>query len=135
MTRQIYITENDYVKLKELIHTALREGLPSDNSFTALNLEIDKAKIIDGMQLPKDVVSMNSKVLIDMSNSEEEITLVYPQEADLTENRISVLSPIGTAILGYREGDRIDWVVPSGKTEIHIKKVLYQPEAEGDLHL
>jgi len=63
------------------------------------------------------------------------ITLVYPDEADITENKLSVLSPVGTAILGYRVGNIIKWDVPEGVAEIHIKELLYQPEAAGDYHL
>jgi regulator of nucleoside diphosphate kinase len=135
MPRQIFITENDWNRLGELISNALREGLQSDKSFDKLKSEIAKAKIVDSKQLPPDIVTMNSKILVEIDGNEEEIALVYPEDADLIENKISVLSPIGTAILGYGEGDRIEWEIPSGVTEIHIKKVLYQPESVGDYHL
>lgn len=136
LSRQVYITENDRIRLKKLISDALLEGLQSDKSFGELNREIEKAKVVDIKQLPGDVITMNSKILIQLGeNEEEEVTLVYPQEADLTENKISVLSPIGTAILGYREGDTVEWAVPSGVMEIQVKKILYQPEAAGDLDL
>lgn len=135
MSRQIYITENDRLRLKKLISNALLEGLQSDKSFGELNCEIEKAKIVEIEDLPKDIVTMNSKILIVMNGNEEEVTLVYPQDADLIEDKISILSPIGTAILGYREGDTIEWAVPSGSIEIHIQKILYQPEAAGDLDL
>lgn len=135
MSRQIFITETDKVRLTKLINTALIDGLQADKSFGDLNCEIEKAKIVEIDQLPKNVITMNSKVLILLNGNEEEITLVYPQEADLIENKISVLSPIGIAILGYREGDTIEWLVPSGSIEIQIMKILYQPEAAGDFHL
>lgn len=135
MSRQIYITENDRLRLKKLISNALLEGLQSDKSFGELNCEIEKAKIVEIEDLPKDIITMNSKILIVMNGNEEEVTLVYPQDADLIEDKISILSPIGTAILGYREGDTIQWAVPSGSIEIHIQKILYQPEAAGDLDL
>ncbi len=135
MSRQVYITENDRIRLKKLISDALLEGLQSDKSFGELNREIEKAKIVDIKQLPGDVITMNSKILIQLGENEEEVTLVYPQEADLIENKISVLSPIGTAILGYREGDTVEWTVPSGVMEVKVKKILYQPEAAGDLDL
>lgn len=135
MSRQIYITENDRLRLKKLISNALLEGLQSDKSFGELNCEIEKAKIVEIEDLPKDIITMNSKILIVMNGNEEEVTLVYPQDADLIEDKISILSPIGTAILGYREGDTIEWAVPSGSIEIHIQKILYQPEAAGDLDL
>lgn len=136
MSRQVYITENDRIRLKKLISDALLEGLQSDKSFGELNREIEKAKVVDIKQLPGDVITMNSKILIQLGeNEEEEVTLVYPPEADLIENKISVLSPIGTAILGYREGDTVEWAVPSGVMEVKVKKILYQPEAAGDLDL
>ena len=135
MSRQIFITENDRAKLKKLINHEFFEGLQTDNSLRELNNEIEKAKIVDAKELSKDIITMNSKVLVRLNGNEEEVTLVYPQEADFVENKISVLSPIGIAILGYKEGDTVEWAVPSGVMEIHIEKVLYQPEAAGDLHL
>ena len=134
LSRQIYITENDRAKLKKLIDDALFDG-KADKSFEDLRNEMKNAKTVNIKDLPGNVVTMNSKVLILLDGNEEEITLVYPQEADLIENRISVLSPIGIALLGYSEGDTIQWTVPSGMMEIEIRKVLYQPEAAGDLHL
>lgn len=135
MSRQIYVTENDKNRLKKLINNAVLEGLQSDKSFGHLKSELEKAKVLDLKQLPKDLITMNSRALISINGNEEEVTLVYPQDADLIENKISILSPVGTAILGYCAGDTVQWSVPSGITEIHIKEVLYQPEAAGDLHL
>ena len=134
LSRQIYITENDRAKLKKLIDDALFDG-KADKSFEDLRNEMKNARTVNIKDLPGNVVTMNSKALILLDGNEEEITLVYPQEADLIENRISVLSPIGIALLGYSEGDMIQWTVPSGTMEIEIRKVLYQPEAAGDLHL
>ena len=135
MSRQIYITETDYDRLKELISEALIEGMQGDISFKDLENELKKAKIVDVTLLPRNVITMNSKILIDLNGYEEEVSLVYPQDADLIENKISVLSPIGIAILGYGEGDTINCEVPSGVMDIHIKSILYQPEAAGDYHL
>ncbi|MPN08809.1 Regulator of nucleoside diphosphate kinase [bioreactor metagenome] len=78
---------------------------------------------------------MNSRVLMNLNGKDMEVSLVYPCDADWGENRLSVLSPVGTAILGYSEGDDIEWKVPSGTARITIKKLLYQPEARGDYHL
>jgi len=80
---------------------------------------------------------MNSKVLLkDLALGEETIyTLVYPEDANLAENKISVLAPIGTAILGFREGDVIDWKVPAGTVQLRVEKILYQPEASGNYDL
>lgn len=80
---------------------------------------------------------MNSKIILkDLDLGEETTyTLVYPGEADLSENKISVLAPIGTAILGFREGDEIDWKVPAGIVKLEVKKIIYQPEAAGNYEL
>ncbi len=135
MPRQIFITENDRNRLGKLISNAQQLGLQNDKALDKLKREMVKAKIVELGQLPSDIVTMNSRILIETNGEEDEISLVYPEDADLIENRISVLSPIGTAILGYSEGDRIIWDVPSGTAEIHIKKVLYQPESAGDYDL
>ena len=74
---------------------------------------------------------MNSKAVIAVEEDEFEISLVYPWEADPKKEKISVLSPVGTAILGYKEGDCIQWEIPSGPAVIRIKKMIYQPEKEG----
>jgi regulator of nucleoside diphosphate kinase len=76
---------------------------------------------------------MNSTVrLRDLDSGEvETYTLVYPNEADAEENRISVLAPIGTAIIGYRVGDVIKWPVPGGFVRLRVEEILYQPERAG----
>ena len=125
MSGQITITKNDRARLKKLIHHEISEGPQTDKSLRELNSEIEKAKVVDIKELSRNVITMNSKVLVRLNGNEEEVTLVYPQEADLIGNRISILSPVGTAILGYSEGDTIEWEVPSGVMEIHIKKILY----------
>jgi regulator of nucleoside diphosphate kinase len=80
---------------------------------------------------------MNSRVgLVDLDTEEEMVyTLVFPHEADITQSKISVLAPIGTAILGYRVGDTLTWQVPDGMRRLRVKQILYQPEAAGDYHL
>jgi regulator of nucleoside diphosphate kinase len=60
---------------------------------------------------------------------------VFPTEADFAEGKISVLAPIGTAILGYKQGDTIEWSVPSGLRRLKVEEILYQPEAAGDHNL
>jgi len=69
------------------------------------------------------------------TGKDEVYQVVYPEDIDIEENKISILAPIGTAILGYKLGDIIEWQVPAGLRRLKIKKVLYQPEAAGDHHL
>ncbi len=80
---------------------------------------------------------MNSKVhLLDLETKEEmTYTLVFPDAADIIAGKISVLAPIGTAMLGYRAGDTFSWEVPAGVRRIEVLAILYQPEASGDYHL
>jgi regulator of nucleoside diphosphate kinase len=80
---------------------------------------------------------MNSKVRIKDLNHDEELiyTIVYPNEADFSKNLISILAPIGTAIIGYCVGDTIEWDVPEGKIHLYVEEILYQPESSGDFDL
>ncbi len=103
----------------------------------SLEEELARAEIVSPEDIPPDVVTMNSKVVLrDIDTSERmTYTLVFPNKANIKTGAISVLAPIGTAILGYAKGDIIEWPVPSGVRRICIEEVLYQPEAAGDYHL
>lgn len=78
---------------------------------------------------------MNSRALLHLDDEKVEVALVYPQDADDSAGKLSVYSDIGTAILGYKEGDAFDWRIPNRTRRISIEKVLYQPEAAGDFDL
>ncbi len=135
MPKTIYITEADKAKLKEIIDAELKSTHALDKSMKKLDEEIDNANVVDSQQIPQNVITMNSRAVLHLNQEDIDVSLVYPEDADWSANKLSVLSPIGTAILGYKEGDYVEWEVPSGKTQIHIKKVTYQPEASGDYHL
>ena len=132
--RQIFITAFDKKRLDELIAVAREFGEHARSDFDDLAAELDRASVVDSTEVPVNVVTMNSKVVLhDLDTSEEETyVLVFPNEADASSGAISVLAPIGTAILGYREGDSVEWRVPAGIRHIRIEKILYQPEAAGD---
>ena len=93
--------------------------------------------MVNSQKIPGDVITMNSRVRVcDMESGEESIyTVVFPSEVDITNNKISILAPIGTALLEYRVGDIVDWEVPSGLKRLKIVETLYQPEAAGHFHL
>jgi len=135
--RHIFITQYDKDRLDELISVAEQFGGFARADLHDLQGELERAKVVPSTSIPRDVVTMNSKVLLrDVSTSEQmTYTLVFPKDANIDAGAISVLAPIGTAILGYRQGDVVEWSVPSGKRRICIEKVLYQPEAAGDFHL
>ncbi len=129
MSRRIIITEEDIKKLKKLVDGEIDDAKNKPHVLD-LDNELKRAEVVDKSELPYDVITMNSRVLLLLDGAEETVSLVYPQEADMSQNKISILSPIGTAIIGFREGDVIEWAVPSGVTRIDIRKVLYQPESE-----
>ena len=135
--RTIYITEYDLKRLRELIIEAKRVERRGNEYLDSLEAELSRGKVVASTEVPPDVVTMNSRVhLVDLDTQEEMVyTLVFPQDAEISQSKISVLAPIGTAMLGYRVGDTFDWKVPDGIRRLEIKGVLYQPEAAGDYHL
>ena len=135
--RSVYITEQDMKRLRELIEAEKGLNVAKGSDLQVLEAELDRARLLAPSAVPEDVVTMNSKVeLIDLdTGTAMTYTLVFPDKADIDENKISVLAPIGTAILGYRTGDVFEWQVPEGSRRLKIKKILYQPESAGDDHL
>lgn len=132
---QVVMTSVDRDRLEKMIRDITFDGDRPEKAVSDLEREIRRARIVAVEHLSPDIVTMHSKVLMVVDDEEMEVSLVYPGEADWSGNKLSILSPIGTAILGYSEGDRIVWDVPSGRAEIRIKKLLYQPEAAGDYYL
>jgi len=131
--RSIYITEADKRRLQPLI-----EGMKnSRDDLRGLQTELEKARVVQPKEVPPDVITMNSKArLRDLDTGEEMIfTLVFPGNADIQHDKISVVAPIGTAMLGQRVGDEFSWEVPAGSVRLRVEEVLYQPEAAGDFHL
>jgi regulator of nucleoside diphosphate kinase len=134
--RSIYITEFDLARLEDLLDKVDTEGSRDSRHLQELEDELLRAEVVEPRQIPADVVTMNSRVALkDLATGEEMVyELVFPSDARLEENRISILAPVGTALLGYRAGDTITWKVPGGTRKIKITKILYQPEAAGDFH-
>jgi len=135
--RTIYITEFDQKRLVSLLNGARSLNKKDQDYLTRLEEELEWAQIVPPQDIPSDVVTMNSQARIRDLDSNEEIvfTLVFPAEADYERGRLSVVAPIGTALLGYRAGDTVEWEVPGGVRRLKIEQVLYQPEAAGDYHL
>lgn len=128
----ILVTEKDYHRIKNLLDRQDSEDVEN------LELEIDRAKIISDDMVPADLVTMNSKVrYLNVQDAKEStVTLVYPSEARSEEGKISILAPLGAALLGLRVNQEINWMFPDGKTRtIRILEVVYQPEAHGHWHL
>lgn len=136
-TTSIYITEPDYQRLSGLIDRT-RERSNADREYlNKLEAELDRAEIVDPKDIPANVITMRSRVRLKdlVSGETNTYSLVFPTEADFAEGKISVLAPIGTAILGYSLGDTIEWPVPSGLRRLKVEEILYQPESAGDHEL
>lgn len=137
--RDIYITEFDLNRLTELLGVwqTFKGSKSTSIHLEGLSEELDRAHIVAPKDIPPDVVTMNSRVRLSDTSKEEDLiyTLVFPRDADAEAGKISILAPIGTAILGYKVGDIIEWPVPLGIRKVKIEEVLYQPEAAGDFHL
>jgi len=137
MNRQIVMTQFDKERLDELLAVADAFRGRDREDLQDLQAEMARAEIVASEKIPGDVVTMNSQVVLRDLNTSKRLTytLVFPRDADVGAGRISVLAPIGTAILGYRAKDTVECSAPSGTRRIRIEKILYQPEAAGDLHL
>jgi len=132
--RYLYITQADMERLRSLIEI----GSVQDGAYLqSLEEELDHARIVLPEKIPGDVITMNSTVrLQDLDSGEEKrYTLVFPGKAKADGSAISILAPIGTALIGYREGDVIEWDVPAGTRRLKVLEVVYQPERAGEHNL
>jgi len=130
--RRIYMTVSDMDRLGRMVLDAISD-MPDLEPLRALEQELDRAEGVRPVDIPPDVITMNSKLrLTDLdSGTQRVVTLVYPQDANQGDS-VSILSPLGTALLGYRVGNEIRWNTPSGSLHLRIDELLYQPEAAGD---
>ena len=135
--KKVTLTKNDYTRIYKAITDAKNSKTINSNEAEKLLSELSKAEIVPSEKIDKDVVTMNSEVKLFFENTQKEqsFKIVYPQDANLKENKISIFSPIATALIGYKIGDEIEWIVPGGMTKIKIVDLSYQPEAAGDFDL
>ncbi len=133
IAKNIVITEADYGRLQRLIESSRQFRQRDAEHLDALEQELERATIAKATDVPHEVVTMNSRVRVrDLDSGREFIyQIVFPRDADVAKNRISVLAPIGTALLGYGAGTTVEWQVPSGMRRFRILDVEYQPEAAG----
>jgi regulator of nucleoside diphosphate kinase len=129
--RPIVVTRPDLERLRLLIESVRTRRRWEEVHLLALADELESAEVVEPDRVPPDVVTMRSRVrVLDMvSGQAATYTISYPMEASLDDGRLSVLAPIGTALLGYREGDVVEWPVPGGVRVLKIEKLEHQPEA------
>lgn len=135
--RSLTFTDFDVERIEELLDGARRLPLRKREELETLAEELGKGRIVASRQVPPDIVTLNSRVRLRDLDSDRamEVTLVFPAGADLAQGRLSVTSPIGMAILGFAQGDVVEWPVQAGMKKIRIEEILYQPEAAGHYHL
>lgn len=129
----IVVTETDYYRLKQLVDIKDMKRKNDGAYYQRLYIELERAKKVDPEKVDPNVVTMNTEIdFLDLTTKKSrQIKLVYPDQADISKGWVSVLAPIGTALLGYCKGDVIEWEVPLGKKQFMIREILYQPEANG----
>lgn len=133
---EVVISEVDFDRLTELFNSP-QYRVTHSSLLAELKQELDRGKVVPAMEVPSRIVTMRSRVRVrDVSTGQSEVyTLVYPEEADIDQGCISVLAPLGTALLGTRVGQTVEVKVPAGLRRVKVERILYQPEAAGDVHL
>lgn len=128
----LVITDQDYGRLALLLqHT-------ESGNANILEEELSRATVVPQKEVPQDVVTMNSTVqFVDQETEKEsQVTLVFPQDADVSQGKVSILAPVGMALIGLKSGQSIQWPMPNGHTRVlKVTGICYQPEAAGDWDL
>lgn len=136
-TKDIYITEHDLQRLKKLLNDLSQESHHKDFSIQELKGEMNRALVVSPKEVPENVITMNSRVLMRDVESGKDMTLwlVFPDKMDAVKNPVSILSPLGTAMIGYKVGDVFTWESPKGMKQVEVLDILYQPERVGNFSL
>lgn len=127
----ITVTAQDLERLQQLL--SINESAAAEQ----LDLELARARVVPQDQIEGDIVTMNSEVVYEdlTTGVQRTVRLVYPEDADIERGWVSVLAPLGSALLGMRVGQEIAWKMPSGTRRVRVVSVPYQPEANSDYGL
>jgi len=128
---RIVITSLDHLRLTGVVEAFERRGKAGMGE--SLAEELDRAQIVPPAKVPKDVVTMHSRCCFTSdSGGEQDVSLVYPGEEDIEQGKISIVTPVGSALIGLRVGQSITWQTTDGRTKtLTLKAVNWQPEAHG----
>jgi len=129
----LLLSRLDCERIEALLEHPIAHGVDTE----ALQAELARAEVVEPEQMPGDVITMNSTARFrdETSGDEREITLVYPADVDGSPDKVSILAPVGSALLGLRIGATIEWPVPGGRMiRLRVLTIQYQPESSGDLH-
>jgi regulator of nucleoside diphosphate kinase len=131
-TRELRLTQFDYDRLWRVI-----DGSGEHQAIEALEEEIERAVLVAPEEVPPDVITMNSRFeLLDVDTGERRtLSVVFPEVASPAKGKISILAPMGMAVLGARQGQVLEWEMPGGPRRLRVERILYQPEAAGQFNL
>lgn len=134
MDKRIVLSKQDLLRLRALLGTYASLSAMDRENLLDLRDEIERAAIVELEQLPADVVTLDSSVRVrDIeTNLRTTYQLVLPSQADLANGRVSVLAPLGTALLGFREGDEVEWTMPGGLRRLRIEAVMQADKSPDD---
>lgn len=121
----VILLKNDFEILNGFVKNLQGMQVNEKENFSKLYEELKKAQIVDAENFPADIVRLNSTVVIKDLKTKRDmtITIVLPQKADIKQKKVSVLAPIGTALIGFKKGQTVSWQVPSGKKDFMIMEV------------
>jgi regulator of nucleoside diphosphate kinase len=135
--KDIYITQYDLERLLKVLRELPEKKHVTGFSVQELEDELNRGIVVSPKEVPENVITMNSRVLMRDVESGNDMTLwlVFPDKVDAVKNPVSILSPLGTAMIGYKVGDVFEWESPSGTKKIEVLDILYQPERVGNFVL
>lgn len=131
---KVILSTIDAARLERLLESLPSSAIPDKADLEA---ELARAEVMDPKDIPPSVVTMNSTVKFKVETSTEEfcLTLVYPKDVNPSGGTISILAPVGSALLGLSQGDTIEWPRPGGGMQkVQIQEVIYQPERSGEFN-
>ncbi len=126
INNQLVLRRDDYSLLLSYLNGGSGKSRFDRRNAEELQIELKRATLVNKDDFPLDVVRLNSTVKIKAEDKDEimELMLVTPDKANIKENRISIMAPIGTALIGFRRGQKVQWQVPAGKRTFTILEVL-----------
>jgi regulator of nucleoside diphosphate kinase len=132
----LIMNKMDHIRINKCIRDAIVQKTMNKFEIERIKLELEKARIVEPHEVPNNIVTMNSVVKISFPDVKKQVQLkiVYPHDANISDWKISIFSPIANALLGCKVGDTIEWFVPAGGTTIKIDEIIYQPEASGNFN-
>jgi regulator of nucleoside diphosphate kinase len=125
ISKNLVLRKDDYSLLTSYLKNVWSQSTFNKRDADELQAELQKARIVEADEFPHDAIGLNSKVRIkaDGKNKEMDLIIVMPDKANIKENKISIMAPIGTALIGFRQGQKVKWKVPSGDKTFTILEV------------